>query len=133
MFNKIAGISIAAFLLIVLVGCQYTSEPQQVLVTSDTLTLAWGAPDFDARTLIDPIEYYRIYYRESGAGTWQEIAQLPGDEKPEYTLYHEDFGDGRYEFAVDYITVNGQASGMHTSRDHTADPMGGWYVLWMAH
>ena len=118
-------------LLPLIYSCQYTNEPRQILIESDTLTLVWDPPDFDARTFVNPMEFYRIYYRELGYVSWYMIALIPGDEKTEYILHHSDFGNGMYEFAVDCVLSNGQASQLHSSSDHTARPIGGWYILWI--
>ena len=132
--NKYYKILIPILLLLLLpliYSCQYTNEPQQILIESDTLTLVWDPPDFDARTFVNPMEFYRVYYRELGYVGWNMIALIPSDEKTEYILHHSDFENGMYEFAIDYIQTNGQASEIHTSRDNTARPIGGWYILWI--
>ena len=130
MIKKITLIYIS-FLLVTLYGCQYHSDPRQILIESNTFTIVWDPPDFDARTIVYPIEYYRIYYRELGSVGWNMIAFIPGVEETEYRLHYSDFGSGRYEFAVDYIQSNGQASQLHTSGDRTTVPIGGWYIVWL--
>jgi hypothetical protein len=119
--------------LIVINGCHYTSEPQQIVVTSNSLTLAWDPPDFNALVVIYQIDYYRVYYKEYGKSSWTLIGEQPADGKLEYTLQFSDFGAGRYEFAVDYVLSNGRHSLKHSSRDRTTKPRGGWYVLWIGH
>jgi len=131
MFKKIILISILLLLLVIMYGCQYNNGPQQILITSEKFTLAWDPPNFDTRTIIYTIEFYRVYYRELGQVSWNMLALIPGDEDIEYQLHYSDFGSGMYEFAVDYVQSNGQASSLHASHDHTAIPIGGWYVLWL--
>ena len=131
LLQKILILTLIWILLIFIISCQYSNMPQQILIKTDTFTLVWDPPDFDARTIINPIEFYRIYYRELGYVGWNMIAQISGDEKIEYTVHFSDFGNGMYEFAVDYVQYNGQTSQLHSSCDHTAMPIGGWYILWL--
>ena len=124
-------IFVIPLLLFAITGCEYSNEPQQILIKSDTVTLRWDQPDLAGQIIINPILYYNLYYREYGQFVWVKIATIESDEKTEYVLYHSDFGNGKYEFAVDYVLSNGKTSMLHSSRDHTANPISGWIMHWI--
>ena len=129
--RKIILISIILSLSFIVYGCHYHSGPRQIVIESDAFTLVWDQPDFDARIIINPIKFYRIYYRELGNTGWDMVALIPGTDETEYEVHYSDFGSGMYEFAVDYVQSDGTVSQLHSSRDHTAIPIGGWYILWL--
>jgi len=131
-FYKIVIITVLLSFVALLFGCEYSSDPQQILVKTESITLAWDPPEFDARKIFKPINSYRVYFKKYGAGGWQMIAEVPADAKMEYTLHHYDFGDGMYEFAVNYILSDMTSSQLHTSHDHTAKPISGWYIWWIS-
>jgi hypothetical protein len=112
-------------------SCQYTAKPQQITVHNDTITLSWDLPDFSALEAISPIVSYKVFYRRHGDFLWLLIAEIEAKERLEYTLNHDDIGDGLYEFAVSAINEKNCMSMLHTSIDQNASPFGGWYVLWI--
>jgi len=102
-----------------------------VRVSSRTLTLAWDPPagqfptgDFAAYT-------YRLYYRAHGSTGWLFFGETPARQSPTFILKYQDFGAGSYDFAVTTVNVVGAESRLHTSLDTQADPVGGWYLVWM--
>ncbi len=111
---------------ILLIGCQYSNEPFQIISTSESLTLEWDSPQLDLF-----LESYKIYYRKDNASTWVLIDEIPSNENPRYKIYHSDLGNGFYDFAVRSVDKNGQESSLHTSRDQNADPINGWYLFWV--
>jgi len=129
--KKTILISLIISLLFLVHNCQHQSGPRQIVIASDAFTLMWDEPDFDARIIINPIKYYRIYYRKLGDSGWNMVASVPVYDDREYELQYSDFGSGLYEFAVDYIQTDGTVSQLHTSRDHTSEPIGGWYIFWL--
>ena len=85
--------------------------------------------EFDKKlTLNELIEFFGQKY---GKKLWIYIADIPADDEPEYTVHHENLGDGIYEFAVCTISAKGQSSPLHASTDHNAEPFAGWYVFWL--
>ena len=117
--------------ILFLVGCQYSDTPTQVVALSDKVTLAWDPPDDNAKTLILKLNSYEIYYRKPGESSWVFVAEVPADAELKYTLHHEDFGNGMFEFAIRGLTENRRGSLLHTSSDQHAEPFGGWYLFWV--
>ncbi len=107
------------------------AEYNQVMQKSAQLTLAWDPPLTDITGMPTEVDSYRIYYREHGTFYWRILGEAPANENPQYTVEHEQLGDGLYDFAVRAVTVSGQVSPLHSSLDSSADPMSGWYVFWV--
>ena len=120
---------IVAFLIIffiLLVGCQYSNEPVQIISKAGSITLEWDPPQLDIF-----VESYKIYYRKDNASGWVLIDEIPSKENPRYRIYHSDLGNGFYDFAVRAVDKNGRGSLLHTSRDQNADPINGWTLFWV--
>ena len=108
-----------------LVGCQYSNEPVQILTTSETIKLEWDPP------LVDYfVTSYKIYYKRNNS-TWILLDEIPSSENPGIRVYHSDIGNGFIEFAVSSVDKYGAGSALHTSRDQNADPINGWYLFWV--
>jgi hypothetical protein len=117
-------------------GCDWLKritmgESMQILHKSMELTLAWDPPMTDIPNTPTEVEAYQIYYREHGTAHWRILGEIPASRHPEYTVDHQRLGSGLYDFAVRAITVDGRESALHTSLDNNADPVSGWYVLWV--
>jgi hypothetical protein len=100
--------------------------PIEIPIKSETFSLAWDPPTNApvGQTIIS----YKIYVRARGASTWEEVATVDGAENPSVELAAADIGIGLWEFAVSTITDSGEESEYHSSIDHTADPITGWYI-----
>ena len=112
-------------------GCQYLYEPVQIISKAEYIVLEWDTPSINVMGGFVHVKSYRVFYREHGSGYWVLLAEIPAEEKPKYTIYHSDLGDGLFDFAVNAVYENKINSALHTSRDITADPFGGWYLLWI--
>ena len=124
----IIKILLVAFLIlfcIIIIGCQYSNDPVQIISRSESITLEWDPPQLDFF-----MESYKIYYRKNNAATWVLIDEIPFVENSRYKIYHSDLGNGFYDFAVRAVDKNGRESILHTSRDQNADPINGWYLFW---
>lgn len=128
----------AAALALTLVagGCRWLrsvtyGDTMQVEWRSRDLTLAWDPPITDLPGRPTEVAVYQIYSQAEGSSYWRFLGEVPASRHPEFTVEHRALGDGSYFFAVRAITVGGQASGLHTSLDSTADPVCGWHVLWL--
>jgi hypothetical protein len=103
--------------------------PLQLIITSDTLNIAWDPP---AATPLQPaVVEYNVYYRMHGATDWNSLSSVKSSETPGFSIEHGDLEFGLWEFAVSSIDENGEESGFHTSIDRTAEPFTGWYVFWI--
>lgn len=111
---------------ILIISCQYSNEPVQIISTAETITLEWTPPKMDFF-----VESYRIYYRKDNMTSWVLIAEIPSNENPRYKIYHSDLGNGFFYFAVRSVEKNGVGSSLHTSSDQNADPINGWYLFWV--
>jgi hypothetical protein len=126
----------ALLLAISATGCDWIRsialfDSMQVEYKSPKLTLAWDPPPSDIPDLPTEVIRYQIYCREHGTSGWRFLGELPAASHPEYTVEHSQLGDGLFDFAVRDITKDGRASPLHTSLDSNADPVSGWYVLWV--
>ena len=117
-------------------GCDWLKritfgESMQILQKSTELTLAWDPPLTDIPNRPTEVATYQIYCREHGTSHWRLLGEVPASRHPEFTVDHERIGNGLFDFAVRAISVEGRASPLHTSLDSNADPISGWYVLWV--
>jgi hypothetical protein len=117
-------------------GCDWIrslnlSDSMQLVHKSSQLTLAWDPPISDLPSLPTEVVSYGIYYRAHGTYGWRFLAEVPASLHPEYAIEHDQIGDGLFDFAVRAITIDGRTSPLHTSLDNNADPVSGWYVLWV--
>lgn len=135
-FVKVYILTLIIFsVCLLLCGCGWpTFKPAeyiQIIHKSAQLTLAWHPPLTDITGRPTEVGSYRIYYREHGTFYWYVLDEAPASENPQYTVEHEQIGNGRYDFAVSSVTVGWQVSPVHSSLDSSADPMSGWYVFWV--
>jgi hypothetical protein len=117
-------------------GCNWLKlitfgESMEILHKSYELTLAWDPPLTDISNRPTEVAAYQIYCREHGTSYWRYLGEVPASRHPEFTVDYERVGDGLFDFAVRAISVEGRASPLHTSLDSNADPVSGWYVLWV--
>ncbi len=120
---------LVAFLIlfcIIIIGCQYSNDPVQIISRTESITLEWDPPQLDIF-----VESYKIYYKKNYASIWVLIDEIPSNENPRYKIYHSNLGNGFYDFAVRAVDKDGRESSLHTSRDQNADPINGWYLLWV--
>ncbi len=128
--KKLVIIIIVFMSIVYLHSCQYLYEPTQIIFKSEYLVLEWDSPSVNSMSGFIPVKSYRVYYRKDGS-SWVFLGEIPAEEKPRYTVYHSDLGDGLYEFAVRAVYENAQYSSLHISSDQNADPLGGWFLLWI--
>jgi hypothetical protein len=123
---------LAILLLLGVAGCSLpTSGHMPIIVNSETIILEWNPPDLQFPLPPLSISSYRIYYSNHGAQGWSLLGEVAATGNPSYALRHSDFGDGAYDFAVDAVDSRGEGSALHTSLDASANPFGGWYVIWL--
>ena len=130
--KKLVIVIIVSLLILYFHSCQYSGEPVQIISKAEYIVLEWDNPSINViGGEVIHVKSYRLFYREHGSGYWVLLAEIPAEEKPKYTIYHSDLGDGLFDFAVNAVYENQLNSALHTSRDITADPFGGWYLLWI--
>ena len=148
--KKFGWVLVCLLLLLLLIGCpMYTavgfkyaeasdgedgqsqgSDPGEIEVTTESVTLAWDAPS-------PGIDYYRLVFRIHGAtppASWLVIEEnLSAATSPEYTLNNADIGNGIFDFGVVAKDLGSETeeSALHSSLDVTAQPDTGWYLVWM--
>ena len=148
--KKFGWLLICVLLLLLLFGCpMYTavgfkyaeasdggdgqtqgSDPDEVEITTESVTLAWDAPSPE-------IDYYRLVFRIHGANppaSWLVIEENWGAApSPEYTMNNADVGNGIFDFGVVAKDMDSETeeSALHSSLDVTAHPDTGWYLVWM--
>ncbi len=131
-FAGIMSVGIACLLLLVLTSCPFPSSGSvPIAISSESITLAWDPPAGSFPLPPLAVVMYRVYYRQHGSGGWVFLSETPASSHPEVSLHHSDFGDGSYDFSVSAVNSLGQESSLHTSLDSSADPYGGWYIVWI--
>jgi hypothetical protein len=95
------------------------------------LTLAWDPPVTDVPKTPLEVVSYQIYYRQHGAPLWCLLDEISASASPEFTIAMGRLQDGAYDFAVSAVLANGRVSPLHSSLDNSADPVSGWFVLWV--
>jgi len=130
MEKKVYGI-VLILLLFLIQSCTWMEfESTQIVVQSDTIQLEWDPPEvknFDEGFII---LYYRVYYRIHEMENWVLLDIIPAQDHPKYKIHHSELGNGSYDFAVRAVSAKSSYSSLHSSLDLTADPLGGWYVVW---
>lgn len=101
-----------------------------ISVSAERITLAWDPPPGRHPVPAMAIGSYRIYVAAHNSGAWRWLGEAPASEHPQYSVEHDDVGDGFFDFAVSAVNQLGQESDRHSSLDFTASPVGGWYIRW---
>ncbi len=105
------------------------TDPEEVEVTDEVLTLAWDVPSPE-------IDFYRVLFRIHGANppeSWLVMEEnLSAAPSPEYTVDNADIGNGIFDFGVvaKDLDADTEESALHSSLDITAQPDTGWYLIW---
>jgi hypothetical protein len=129
---RIALASIACLLLLGVTSCPFPSGGSApIAISSESITLAWDPPATSFPLPPLAVASYRVYYRQHGSGRWIFLRETPASTHPQVSLKHSDFGDGSYDFAVSAVNSLGQQSILHTSLDASANPYGGWHIVWI--
>jgi hypothetical protein len=150
MNGKMVGVClVCALLLLLVLGCpMYTAvgfkyaeasdvgnettegtDPGEIEITENSVTLAWDAPSQD-------IDFYRVLFRIHGAvppASWLVLEEnLSANPSPEYTVNNADVGNGIFDFGVvaKDMEAGTEESALHSSLDTTAQPDTGWYLIW---
>ena len=112
-------------------ACQLIeNEPAQIVIDSEYIQLEWDPPSVNEKD-VSPIVSYRVYYRLHGMTNWSLLDIIPAEQNPSYTIYHSKLGNGSFDFAVSAVTSDDRVSDLHSSLDYAADPIGGWYIVWL--
>jgi hypothetical protein len=130
--NKLLSLQfITLFVLFFFQACNWSRfEPTQLIVESDSILLEWDPPaSIETQDL--PVKAYKIYYRIHDMPCWSLLAVIPAERYPKHVIYHSEVGNGPFDFAVSAVILDNRESNRHTSLDLSADPVGGWYVLWV--
>jgi len=103
------------------------SETHPVVCTADSALLTWNA----FSSPFDTIQYYELLFRNHGDTGWISLNDtIPTNDTPHVTIYHSQFGNGFFDFAVKSISAGGLTSNPHSSLDSTASVSEGWYLQW---
>lgn len=103
---------------------QETSKCCTYEIDSDSVILTWDLPDVLEQDSI----LYKIQFRKVEDDIWKTLIEK--DRACSATVYFDSIGEGKFEFAVRCITLNGDSSQYHKSSDFNALPNGGWYLEW---
>jgi hypothetical protein len=122
---------IACLFVLWLGGCGLPSgRPYSLRVFSESIDLTWDPPASTSLLSGQEISCYYVYLRKQGIGGWRLVGQVPASSNPVITLRISDCGIGEFDFAVSAATSKGVESRLHASFDASADPTGGWYLIW---
>lgn len=101
-----------------------------ITVHSKSITLEWDPPWSILASNFAGLAEYRVYYRPHFSVVWSLLGRVPAGSPPELVVPHDRIGDGAWDFAVTTMSTTGIESGVHTSTDDSAQPTGGWYIIW---
>ncbi len=119
-------------LLVAFQNCQWMDyEPSKLVINTEYIQLEWDPPPVDEEYDFLPVVSYKIYYRIHGMNDWILLDLIPAEQNPRYTVYHSEVGNGSYDFAVSAVYLSDIESLIHSSLDTSADPIGGWYIIWL--
>ena len=126
-------ILLAILLIFILSSCNYpyTNEPILYHVNFHRLTLAWDPPANQSQYNPNNVVKYHLYYQRYGKRDWTFLAEVNAGENPEFTVQHDQLGNGLFNFAVSSVNTTNSESYRHSSLDVSADPISGWYVWWL--
>jgi len=99
-------------------------------MSSASVVLEWDPPDSQFLPASIAVTSYLVYVRPHGSSTWRIFAQVPARPHPQLVVKRSDLGNGNYDFGVSSVNAMGFESTLHTSLDTSADPVGGWYLIW---
>jgi hypothetical protein len=129
----IAGSFLFAVLVVVPQSCQLWSVAggsTPVAISSSEITLAWDPPTTAFPSAPLAISKYKVFIRKHSGGDWSLCGTVPASGNPELRLLHKDIGDGAFDFAVEAVNDARGASTLHLSLDASAEPYGGWHLVW---
>ena len=106
------------------------NKPVQIVINSDTFTIAWDAGDFE-ETTDHFTEEYNLYYRTHGTTEWTLLLSIAPEENPNALISNNMLDYGVYDFAVSRVDNEKNESELHASLDDDAIPSTGWFVNWM--
>ena len=130
--KKYTFIILIFLLLVAFQSCQWMEyEPSKLVINSEYIQLEWDPPPVNEEYDFLPVVSYKIYYRIHGMNDWILLDLIPAEQNPKYTIYHSDLGNGSYDFAVSAVQISDSESQLHSSLDISADPVGGWYIIWL--
>jgi hypothetical protein len=129
--RKAAGIvPLLSIILLVQQGCvKPIIQTAPLHVSSGCIILEWDAPP-EAKLLPPGTQlHYLVYYRKQSEDWWRLIRETVGETNA--SIAQSDVGgDGVYVFGVKAVSSSGVATGIATSLDFNAEPIGGWYIFW---
>ncbi len=130
--KKYTFIILIFLLLVAFQSCHWMAyEPSKLVINSEYIQLEWDPPPVNEEYDFLPVVSYKIYYRIHGMNDWILLDLIPADQNPKYTVYHSDLGNGSYDFAISAVQISDSESQLHSSLDTSADPVGGWYIIWL--
>ena len=121
---------VTVLLIVITTGCQNSNVPIQIVSDAESITLQWDVSPFNEENKYTGVFSYRLFYRIHGDLKWTMIGQVSSTSNQEFTIHHNEFGNGIYEFAVSAVGIDYSSSPLHVSTDNTAEPSTGWYLHW---
>jgi hypothetical protein len=112
-------------------GCRLPSSGSYPIHTlSESIDLVWASPVELPVLPGHAIIRYNVYVREHGIGVWRQVGQASASVDPGIILHHSEIGNGEFDFGVSAVYEDGRESALHASFDASAEPAGGWYLVW---
>lgn len=134
MRNRFSLLLISPFIFAILstssCGLLANYVPKQIIIESDSFTLAWDPPELIGSTGSEA-QKYNVYYRTHNTPDWQFLVSLEATGQPELLVNENLLEFGIYDFAVSYVDSGNTESELHSSLDSSAYPPAGWFVNWI--
>lgn len=128
---------VLGLLSVLMFGCDGSSGPppadagpQMIFSDAPSIRIGWNEVTTDIQGNPEYIDHYDFYYRVRGDTEWTYYGEVPDIQDPWIEVWHDDLGNGEWEFGVNAIDVNGNVSELHSSVDGTAVPPE-WYLRWI--
>lgn len=96
---------------------------------TDSVTIYWNAPPWDPDTVL----FYKLIYHTARDTNWTLVKDsIPPSPSPQLVVHRNEVSsaDSLFYFGVKYMSGDGIESSIHASLDSTANPPGGWFMLW---
>ena len=105
------------------------SDGREIEIKQKSFSIGW---DYDNLALTESERanvIFTIYAKKTIELDWRALGTSQGNNTF-FTIDSSILSPGRYTFAVS-SSLNSQESEKHSSEDNSADPIGGWHVLWI--
>jgi hypothetical protein len=130
----VLGLLFSILAVSLFIGCggdgDVGAEPERIFRDTESVRIQWEEVTTDIQGGPEYIDHYDFFYRRHGDTEWIFYGEVPDIQDPWIEVWHDDLGNGEWEFGVKAVDVNGNVSDTHHCMDGTAVPPE-WYLYWV--